>query len=117
MIGISDIISLFNFLRPEKKIINCSLNKTSRIGEYEFVIKNFSKSEVKVLKLLVNENDFPECFSVSENHKSFPITFTPYQEIKYSLFLTKDTHFELPKTCQIVYKTSYRSSKTIKQVL
>ena len=116
MISISDILSLFNSIRPEKTIINCSLNKTSRIGEYEFVVKNFSRKEVKIIKLLVNGKDFPECFSVSENHKNFPITFTPYQEIKYSLFLTKDTHYEIPKTCEIVYKNFFRK-KSIKQIL
>jgi hypothetical protein len=116
MISISDILSLFNFIRPEKTIINCSLNKTSRMGEYEFVVKNFSRKEVKIIKLLVNGKDFPECFSVSENYKNFPITFTPYQEIKYSLFLSKDTHFELPKTCEIVYKKSF-GSKIMKQIL
>jgi hypothetical protein len=116
MISISDLFSFFNLIRPEKTIINCSLNKTKRIGEYQFTIKNFSRKNVEVIKLLVNEMEFPENFSVSEKYKSFPIIFTPYQEIKYSLFLTKETHFEIPKTCEIVYKKSFRN-KTIKQVL
>lgn len=116
MISLSDIFSFFNFIKPEKTIINCSLNKTSRIGEYEFIIKNFSKKNIKVSKLLVNDKDFPENFSVSEDYKKFPITFLPEQEIKYSLFLTKDTHFELPKTCEIIYKTIC-GTKKIKQVL
>jgi hypothetical protein len=117
MISFSDIFSFFNFIKPEKIIINCSLNKTPRLGEYEFVIKNFSRKSIKVIKLLVNDKDFPEYFSVSESYKKFPINFTPLQEIKYSLFLIQETHFELPKTSVIVYKNTFGRSKTIKQIL
>jgi hypothetical protein len=103
MISISDILSLFKVFNPGI-IINCSIEETSRLGEYKFIIKNLSNRKVLVNKILVNDLLFPERFSVSEQNKKFPILFLPLQEMKYTLFLTRENHYELPKTCKISFK-------------
>jgi hypothetical protein len=114
MINLSDIFSFLKFIKPEKTNIICRIDKTHKIGEYEFIIKNLSNKSVEVLKLIVDDIEFPKNFNVFENHRRFPIKFIPYQEIKYRLFLTKESHF--PKKTEIVFKT-FLNKKSIKQVL
>lgn len=116
MISVSDIINFLDFLKPEKTTIICSINKTSKIGQYDFVVKNLSNKSIKVLKLLVNDIEFPENYVVLENHRKFPITFTPHQEIKYRLILTKENHNQIPQKTELIYKGLFYK-KVIKQVL
>ena len=116
MISISDILSLFSFFKTEKTIIICSLKQSQRIGEYEFILINHSNKKVNVISVLVNDKVFPDNFSVSEMYNKFPICLNPKQELKYTLFLTRENHYEIPKKCIINYKTRFKK-KSIIQVI